>query len=153
MAGSRGGLRGRVWVGHRHHEPAVQPGSSPGAADAATYRSLILRGLAPEEAANLTAYLAGIGAGGSHWTLRQINKLLFLRQMNRHGPFRRTGRSDCTDRTGGPTGPVSPTEFTRRGDVSSSRHRGKPLEAAPCLLRAPLRVCPRPDTCASRPAR
>jgi hypothetical protein len=53
----------------------------------ATYRSLILRGLAPDEAANLTAYLAGIGVGGSRWTLAQINQLLFLRQMNRTGHF------------------------------------------------------------------
>ena len=53
----------------------------------ATYRNLISRGLAPDEAANLTAYLAGIGVGGSRWTLAQINQLLFLRQMNRSGHF------------------------------------------------------------------
>ncbi|HEX2754927.1 MAG TPA: hypothetical protein VHM48_05660 [Candidatus Limnocylindrales bacterium] len=52
-----------------------------------TYLNLIMRGLAPDEAANLTAYLAGIGVGGSHWTLRQINQLLFLREMNRTGQF------------------------------------------------------------------
>ena len=61
--------------------------SAPEVATKATYRSLIPRGLAPDEAANLTAYLAGIGAGGSNWTLRQINQLLFLRQMNRSGQF------------------------------------------------------------------
>ena len=63
MAGSRGGLRGRVWVGHRHHEhlnPAGMPGVDP---TRATYRNLLLRGLAPDEAANLTAYLAGIAVG------------------------------------------------------------------------------------------
>jgi hypothetical protein len=53
----------------------------------ATYRNLLLRGLAPDEAANLTAYLAGIQVGDSHWTLRQINQLLFLREMNRTGHF------------------------------------------------------------------
>jgi hypothetical protein len=53
----------------------------------ATYRGLILRGLAPDEAANLTAYLAGIAVGGSHWTVAQINQLLFLREMNRTGYF------------------------------------------------------------------
>jgi hypothetical protein len=57
----------------------------------ATYRNLIMRGLAPDEAANLTAYLAGIGVGGSHWTLKQINQLLFLRQMNRTGQFDEAG--------------------------------------------------------------
>jgi len=46
-----------------------------------------MRGLAPDEAANLTAYLAGIGVSGSKWTLRQINQLLFLRQMHRSGRF------------------------------------------------------------------
>ena len=53
----------------------------------ATYRSLIIRGLAPDEAANLTAWLAGIEVGDARWTLRQVNQLLFLRQMNRSGHF------------------------------------------------------------------
>ena len=53
----------------------------------ATYRNLIIRGLAPDEAANLTAWLAGIEVGDAHWTLRQVNQLLFLRQMNRAGHF------------------------------------------------------------------
>jgi hypothetical protein len=67
--------------------PPASPASTPELATKATYRNLIIRGLAPDEAANLTAYLAGIGVGGSHWTLRQINQLLFLRQMNRNGHF------------------------------------------------------------------
>jgi hypothetical protein len=52
-----------------------------------------MRGLAPEEAANLTAYLAGIQVGESHWTLRQINQLLFLREMNRTGHFHEPNES------------------------------------------------------------
>ena len=52
-----------------------------------TYRNLLLRGLAPNEAANLTAYLAGIAIGEAHWTLRQVNQLLFLREMHRTGHF------------------------------------------------------------------
>jgi hypothetical protein len=67
--------------------PPSSPTSTPELPTRATYRNLIIRGLAPDEAANLTAYLAGIGVGGSHWTLRQINQLLFLRQMNRSGHF------------------------------------------------------------------
>ena len=67
--------------------PASSPASTPELATSSTYRNLIIRGLAPDEAANLTAYLAGIGLGGSHCTLRQINQLLFLRQMNRSGHF------------------------------------------------------------------
>jgi len=41
----------------------------------------------------LTAYLAGIQVGESHWTLRQINQLLFLREMNRTGHFSEADRS------------------------------------------------------------
>jgi hypothetical protein len=67
--------------------PSPSPDSTPELRTRATYRNLIIRGLAPDEAANLTAYLAGIGVGGSRWTLRQINQLLFLRQMNRTGQF------------------------------------------------------------------
>jgi len=52
-----------------------------------TYRHLLLKGMAPEEAANLTAYLAGIPVGEAHWTLKQINQLLFLRQMRQTGRF------------------------------------------------------------------
>jgi hypothetical protein len=43
--------------------------------------------MAPDEAANLTAWMAGIPVGESHWTLKQINQLLFLRQMQQSGRF------------------------------------------------------------------
>jgi hypothetical protein len=43
--------------------------------------------MAPEEAANLTAYMAGIPVGEARWTLKQINQLLFLRQMQQTGRF------------------------------------------------------------------
>jgi hypothetical protein len=52
-----------------------------------TYLKLIMRGLAPDEAANLTAYLAGIAVGDTHWTIRQVNQLVFLREMARNGRF------------------------------------------------------------------
>jgi hypothetical protein len=41
----------------------------------------------PEEAANLTAFIAGIPVGEAHWTLQQINQLLFLRRMAETGRF------------------------------------------------------------------
>jgi hypothetical protein len=41
----------------------------------------------PEEAANLTAFIAGIPVSDVHWTLNQINQLLFLRQMQESGRF------------------------------------------------------------------
>lgn len=57
-----------------------------------TYRNLLMRGLAPEEAAKLTAFLAGIPVHDvtTAWTLRQVNQLLFLREMNRTGQFAET---------------------------------------------------------------
>ncbi len=69
--------------------PTTQPSQEArqGPPTRATYRTLLLKGMAPEEAANLTAYLAGIPIGDSTWTLRQINQLLFLRQMQRTGRF------------------------------------------------------------------
>src|SRR4051794_18875648 len=70
---------------------AATPGSTTELPTRATYRNLIIRGLAPDEAANLTAWLAGIGLGESQWTLRQINELLFLREMNRSGHFAEPG--------------------------------------------------------------
>ena len=74
---------------------ATTPVSAPELHTRATYRNLILRGLAPDEAANLTAYLAGITVGETNWTLRQINQLLFLREMNRSGQF-----AEAADSTG-----------------------------------------------------
>jgi len=53
----------------------------------ATYRLLLLRGLAPDEAANLTAYLCGLPVGEAHWTLGEINRLLFLRELGRSGQW------------------------------------------------------------------
>src|SRR5690242_408586 len=52
-----------------------------------TVRLLTLRGLAPTEAANLTAYLVGIPVTDITWNLRQINELLFLRELQRTGRF------------------------------------------------------------------
>jgi hypothetical protein len=61
------------------------------------YRSLMLRGLSPAEAANLTAFIAGLGGAGHRpWRLTEINRILFLRELHRSG---RTPGS-----TGGPAG-------------------------------------------------
>ena len=50
------------------------------------YRALLLRGFSPGEAANLTAYLAGIEVGhGSPWRLADVDRLLFLRELCRSG--------------------------------------------------------------------
>ena len=52
-----------------------------------TYRLLQMRGLAPGEAANLTAFLCGIPVAEAEWSLRQVNQLLFLRQLSLTGRF------------------------------------------------------------------
>ena len=52
-----------------------------------TYRLLLTKGLAPEEAATLTAFLCGIPIAEVRWSLRQVNQLLFLREMARTGRF------------------------------------------------------------------
>jgi hypothetical protein len=50
-----------------------------------TYRTLIMRGMSPDEAANLTAFLAGLPVGHGTWTLKQINELLFMRRLHETG--------------------------------------------------------------------
>jgi hypothetical protein len=52
-----------------------------------TYRHLLTRGLLPEEAANLTAFLCGIPVADVHWSIGQVNRLLFLRELARTGRF------------------------------------------------------------------
>ena len=52
-----------------------------------TYRVLVTRGLSPDEAANLTAFMCGIPVADVHWSLRQVNQLLFLRELAQLGRF------------------------------------------------------------------
>ena len=52
-----------------------------------TYRHLQLKGLTPDEAANLTAFLCGIHVGAQHWKLVEINRLLFLRRLAQIGSW------------------------------------------------------------------
>ena len=51
-----------------------------------------MKGLAPDEAANLTAFLCGIPIADVHWSLRQVNQLLFLRETGPDGTVRVRGR-------------------------------------------------------------
>jgi hypothetical protein len=53
----------------------------------ATYRLLLQKGLAPDEAANLTAWLFGIRIGSQRWRLIEVNRLLFLRELSQGGRF------------------------------------------------------------------
>jgi hypothetical protein len=52
-----------------------------------TYRLLLQRGLSTEEAVALTAFLCGIPIDQVRWSLRQINQLMFLRELARTGRF------------------------------------------------------------------
>lgn len=63
----------------------VSPGSRP--SPRITYRNLLRRGLGPDEAANLTAFLFGIPVGAHHWDVKEINRILFLRELTVAGRF------------------------------------------------------------------
>jgi len=71
-------------------------GLGNGSATRETYRGLLLRGLNPGEAANLTAFLSGIHIPAGHpWRLADIDRLLFLRELCRNG---RVGNDDGYER-------------------------------------------------------
>ena len=72
-------------------ERPVAPQTAPTPATRSLYRLLLMKGMAPPEAASLTAYLCGLPTTDLHWSLKQVNQLLFLRRM------RETGRFDDTD--------------------------------------------------------
>jgi hypothetical protein len=77
---------GRTW-------PAMAPGPAP----RVTHRLLVMRGLTPNEAANLTAYIAGIAPSNATWSLVEVSRLLFLRELRRAGQFSTTGESARAD--------------------------------------------------------
>jgi hypothetical protein len=54
----------------------------------AVSRLLQMKGLTADEAANLTAFLYGLPTADLRWTVRQLNTLLFLREMRQSGRFR-----------------------------------------------------------------
>ena len=66
---------------------ATDPATTPAPATRSVYRLLLMKGLAPAEAANLTAFICGLPATDLHWSLTQINQLLFLRRMRQTGHF------------------------------------------------------------------
>jgi hypothetical protein len=75
--------------------PAIsRPLSTParGSMTRTIYRSLLMRGLGPVEAANLTAFLSGIHVGDHHWKLTEVNRLLFLRELQASGRLAHVGR-------------------------------------------------------------
>ena len=67
--------------------PRTQPAASPAPATRPVYRLLLMKGLTPTEAANLTAYICGLSTADPRWSLKQVNQLLFLRSMQQAGRF------------------------------------------------------------------
>jgi uncharacterized protein YoaH (UPF0181 family) len=52
-----------------------------------TYRELLRQGMTSGEAANLTAFSLGLYPTEESWTVEEINRLLFLRDLDRRGSF------------------------------------------------------------------
>ena len=71
--------------------PAVTPAAAQTPSPRAVWRLLQMKGMTPDEAANLTAFMYGLPTADLHWSLPQLNQLLFLRQMRQSGQF------GCTD--------------------------------------------------------
>ena len=61
---------GRVLGLQQPAVPAVEFPARP------IYRALLVRGLDPSEAANLTAWLAGLPCAGLHWTIPEVDAVL-----------------------------------------------------------------------------
>jgi hypothetical protein len=70
---------------------AANPGqaapTAPGPSPRAVWRLLQMKGMSPDEAANLTAFLYGLPTSDLRWSLSQLNQLLFLRSMRQTGRF------------------------------------------------------------------
>jgi hypothetical protein len=44
-----------------------------------------MNGMSPAEAASLTAFMCGLPATDLHWSINQLNQLLFLRSLHEAG--------------------------------------------------------------------
>ena len=71
-------------------QPTTQA-PAPTPSPRAVWRLLQMKGMTPDEAANMTAFLYGLPTADLRWTIGQLNQLLFLRQL------RQSGRFGCTD--------------------------------------------------------
>ena len=66
-----------------HSRPALRRPEPP--ASRVAHRLLVLRGLTVDEAANLVAFRCGIRVGEQPWTVAEVNRLLFLRELSQLG--------------------------------------------------------------------
>ena len=82
-------MAGQAPRGSRGHGRSSRPGSSSPTVVAA---SVAVSGptptrMTPGEAASLTAFICGLPTSDLHWSLKQLNQLLFLRRMQQTGRF------------------------------------------------------------------
>src|SRR6266508_4523046 len=70
---------------------AATPPVAPTPTPRAVSRLLQMKGMTPDEAANLTAFLYGLPTADLRWTVPELNQLLFLRDIRKSGRF---GRDD-----------------------------------------------------------
>ena len=57
------------------------------------YRQLVSSGISGQEAAGLIGYVIGLGSCESRWSIAQINKVLFLRDLYRNTDWGTSERS------------------------------------------------------------
>jgi hypothetical protein len=86
-AASTAGPGSAVTIPLRSANPTSVPDETTQLVTRSTYRHLVSRGLAPDEAATLTAFMCGIPIAEVHWSIAQVNRLLFFRAMVRSGRF------------------------------------------------------------------
>ena len=89
VAAGRGGVRARAWLrpGQPDHDDDRGIGGRRSRRRGAVYRLLLMKGMTPAEASSLTAFICGLPTSDLHWSLKQVNQLLFLRRMRQLGRF------------------------------------------------------------------
>ena len=79
-------MRSAAVAGVAASSPTIPvPVADPSQATRQTFRALLRKGLTIGEASNLTAYLCGIPLNDVQWSLAQVNRLLFIRELHRAG--------------------------------------------------------------------
>jgi hypothetical protein len=84
--------RSAVAAGAAPSSPTIPPAlPNPSLTTQRTFRALLRKGLTIAEASNLTAFLCGIPLNDVQWSLAQVNRLLFVRELHRTGRISEDG--------------------------------------------------------------